>query len=102
MAAFMVPRSLFCRLWALTACLYSAGLRSQGRRIPAFYPAQAGYSGRTRTPLPQPPHGPPPSYAEAIGRRPQPQSRYLCYHRSMPGRPVSALAHQQPLVGRSK
>ena len=65
--------------------LCSTDLRSQGRRIPAFFPAQAGYRGRT--PLPQPPHGPPPSYAEAIGRRPQPQPRYLCYHRSMPGRP---------------
>lgn len=52
--------------------VWPAGLRSQGRRVPAFYPAQVGYSCRTR--LPQPPHGPPPSYAEAVGR--------LCYHRA--------------------
>ncbi|KAF0287787.1 hypothetical protein FJT64_001427 [Amphibalanus amphitrite] len=91
MRYIQLQRQLTDRMYALEQLCeqekhFIANLRSQGRRIPAFYPAQAGYSGRH--PLPQPPHGPPPSYAEAIGRRPQPQPRYLCYHRAAPGRPA--------------
>ncbi|XP_043215489.1 protein TAMALIN-like [Amphibalanus amphitrite] len=64
MRYIQLQRQLTDRMYALEQLCeqekhFIANLRSQGRRIPAFYPAQAGYSGRH--PLPQPPHGPPPA-----------------------------------------
>ncbi|XP_037068667.1 general receptor for phosphoinositides 1-associated scaffold protein-like [Pollicipes pollicipes] len=69
MRYIQLQRQLTDRMYALEQLCeqekhFIASLRAQGRRVPAFYPAQAGYGGRASAS--QLPHGPPPSYAEAL------------------------------------